>query len=130
MVSVINTEELADQVTFTLISTDQNDKEISKSSDTSSKKNIVFDLALNTRFKSPVTMNLRIVTTTPDVSIEKILALREYSLNKFLFPEPFDPATTAGLIFRSYYPLSTTGSNKDIISTGTYANLFRAISST
>jgi hypothetical protein len=92
-------------------------------------KNMVYDLGLNTAFKEPVTISVNIQKLAPAVSIEKVLALREYSLNSYLFPAPFAKATTSIFWFRSYYSKSTVGDNLEIEPTNQYKPIYDGVSS-
>lgn len=105
LISVINTLEPAlDWVTMRFTSSSIDGKTIDLQKNATGK-NIVFDLDLNTAFKEPVNIGVSIRKLAPAVSIEKIVALREYSLNSYLFPAPYVWETTSILWFRSYYPL-------------------------
>ena len=129
LISVINILGTGiDQVTMRFTSTSSDGKKLDITK-IAAGKNIVYDLGLNTAFKEPVTISVSIRTLKPAVSIEKVLALREYSLNSYLFPAPFASATTSIFWFRSYYSGSTAGDNKAIEPTNQYKPIYDGVSS-
>ena len=129
LISVINILDTGiDQVTMRFTSTSSDGKKLDIEK-IAAGKNIVYDLGLNTAFKEPVTISVSIRTLKPAVSIEKVLALREYSLNSYLFPAPFASATTSIFWFRSYYSGSTAGDNKAIEPTNQYKPIYDGVSS-
>ena len=96
----------------------------------SNGKNIVFDLGLNTGFLDPLKISLNLKTTESTVSIEKVMALREYSLNPLLFPTDFKKVTTSILWFVSFAPdLLNRTPSRQIEPDGTDDALFKAFSS-
>ncbi len=92
-------------------------------------KNIVFDLGLNTRFSDPFQISLNLKTIESTVSIEKVMALREYSLNPLLFPTDFKKVTTSILWFVSFKPNSLEREQRKIEPVETDDPLFKAFSS-